>query len=102
LARQRRDGWFSEQEQLGVPQPYGSDFLIRLDSFAVRNLAGTTLLTMNLFRPFPLHDRARHSIAKMGCKPKAAMATLQNAREQWEFLAAFSNLNSNASVKAHI
>ncbi len=72
----------------GSTQPYGFDFLVRLDSFAVRNLAGTTLLTMNLFRPFPLHDRARQSIAKMGCKPKAAMDTLQNAREQWEFLAA--------------
>jgi hypothetical protein len=44
----------------GSTQPYGFDFLIRLDSFAVRNLAGTTLLTMNLFRPLPLHDRARH------------------------------------------
>jgi hypothetical protein len=79
------DNW---ARRTGSTQPYGFDFLIRHDSFAVRNLAGTTLLTMNLFRPFPLHDRARHSIAKMGCKPKAAMATLRNAREQWEFLVA--------------
>src|ERR1700730_13864104 len=84
----------------GSTQPYGFDFLIRLDSFAVRNLAGTTLLTMNLFRPFPSLCTIERgiSIAKMGCKPKAAMATLQNAREQG-VPRGFSNLNSNASVK---
>jgi hypothetical protein len=74
-----RNNW---RRRSGSTQPYGFDFLIRLDSFAVRNLAGTTLLTMNLFRPFPLHDRARHQHREDGLQPKAAMATLQNAREQ--------------------
>jgi hypothetical protein len=42
----------------GSAQPYGFDFLIRLDSFAVRNLAGSTLLNRwflsQLYRWFPL------------------------------------------------
>jgi hypothetical protein len=66
LARQRRDGWFSEQEQLG-------------------RRSGERGI----------------SIAKMGRKPKAAMATLRTL-ENKGVPSGFSNLNSNASVKAHI
>ena len=106
LARQRRDGWFSEQEQLGgrsdSTQPYGFDFLIRLDSFAVRNLAGTTLLTMNLFRPFPLHDRARHQHREDGLQAESCDGYVAERSRTMGVPSGFSNLNSNASVKAHI
>jgi hypothetical protein len=86
----------------GSTQPYGFDFLIRLDSFAVRNLAGTTLLTMNLFRPFPLHDRGRHQHREDGLQAESCDGCRCRTLENKGVPSGFSNLNSNASVKAHI
>jgi hypothetical protein len=72
----------------GSTQPYGFDFLIRLDSFAVRNLAGTTLLTMSLFRPFPLHDRARHQHREVGLQAESCDGHVAERSRTREFLAA--------------
>ena len=72
----------------GSTQPYGFDFLIRLDSFAVRNLAGTTLLTMNLFRPFPLHDRAWHQRREDGLQAESCDGHVAERSRTREFLAA--------------
>jgi hypothetical protein len=86
----------------GSTQPYGFDFLIRLDSFAVRNLGGTTLLTMNLFRPFPLYDRARHQHREDGLQAESCDGHVAERSRTMGVPSGFSNLNSNASVKAHI
>src|ERR1700730_11291383 len=85
----------------GSTQPYGFDFLIRLDSFAVRNLAGTTLLTMILFRPFSLHDRAWHQHREDGLQAEGCDGHVAERSRTMGVPSGFTNLNSNASVKAH-